>query len=298
MIVTTVFLPALHMTLSVAVSSLRSGAQDTSGHGTFSPTMAATTWHVSFEPPTPPPPLPFSSTGHPLLLFPLKKKKKKKKKSYQSGWWRGAVVQWGCCSIYISIFACISARLLRVHPVLQWSFFSYFATLFLATLQGFVYHHWGFGTDSSGAVPWGVWGFRLPPVRDSFSGTISIQGLAWGLASTYSRSTIRLLAFVQWFSPSSRPALSMQTQVFTTSPNRGLSVQHQVFIGFPSGASRGALHLRQLMVRGFQCGTQSSPVAHQGPSMWHQVLLSYLFRALSRAPCSPQGLSEAFSFHF
>ena len=82
------------------------------------------------------------------------------------------------------------------------------------------------------------------------------------------------------------------------SPNRGLSVQHQVFIGIPSGASRGALHLRQLMVRGFQCGVQSSPVAHQGPSIWHSVLLRYLFRALSRAPCLPHGLLEAFSFHF
>ena len=34
-------------------------------------------------------------------------------------------------------------------------------------------------------------------------------------------STIRPLAFVQWFSPSSRPELSMQTHVFTTPPTGG-----------------------------------------------------------------------------
>ena len=162
--------------------------------------------------------------------------------------------------------------------------------------RGFVYHHWGFGTDSLGAVPLGVWGFRLLPVRDSFSGAISIKGLAWGLPSTCSSAPSDLLPSSSGFRhlPVQRSPCRPRSSPL---PHRGLSVQHQVFIGIPSGASRGAPHLRQLMVRGFQCGAQSSLVAHQGPSVWHQVLLCYLFRALSRAPCLPQGLSEAFSFH-
>ena len=154
------------------------------------------------------------------------------------------MVQGGCCSIYISIIVCISAHLLRVHSVLQWSFFTSFATLCLATLQGFVYHHWGFGTDSSGAVPWGVWGFHLPLVMDSFCGTISIQGLAWGLASTYSRAPSDFL-------PSSSGFLHLPVQHSPCRPGSPPLPQQ--------GALSAAPGLHWLPIRGFQRGTTSSP---------------------------------------
>ena len=58
-------------------------------------------------------------------------------------------------------------------------------------------------------------------------------------------STIRLLALIQWFSPSSRPALSMQTRVSTTPPTGGS-----------------------------QCSTRSSLASHQGLPEGHYIFAS------------------------
>ena len=71
------------------------------------------------------------------------------------------------------------------------------------------------------------------------------QGVGLGATIYMFLSTIRPLAFVQWFSPSSCPALSMQTQVFTTPPTGGS-----------------------------QCSTRSSLASHQGLPEGHHIFVS------------------------
>ena len=138
--------------------------------------------------------------------------------------------------------------------------------------RGFVYHHWGFGTDSSGAVPWGVWGFRLPPVRDSFSGTIYIQGLAWGLASTYSRAPSDFL-------PSSSGFLHLPVQRSPCRPKSSPLPQQ--------GALSAAPGLHWHPIRGFQRGTTSSSADGQRLPVWRTVFASCPSRALRVAPGPP-----------